>query len=185
MTVDRSVPSGETAPEVLADDLATFKKSVEDRLGTQFARAGGGNAGRVVAEVARSATQAISDSTVTNVTWDTEITDVGTFVDIAGQPTRVTIPAGWAGSYLVVAQLRFAGSATGVRELVVNKNGAALPWSDNQPGAATAGNYHHLTFPVTLAVGDYVTATAYQTSGGSLNLQTGNFVRMSLIFLHA
>ena len=72
----------------------------------------------------RNTTQVIPSLTPTVVTFALEVVDDGGMVDIAGQPTRLTIPtAGW---YIVTGQARWGTTSTfSSRKTYIRKNGAA------------------------------------------------------------
>lgn len=74
------------------------------------------------------------------------------------------------GIYRAFASIQFAANATGVRQVSIRKNGTtdmvAHSANANSAGAHTIA----LGTEVTLAVGDYLTCLAFQTSGGGLNV---------------
>lgn len=143
---------------------------------------------RPMVAVGRNATQSINNTTTTAVQWNTEGFDTDTFHDTVTNNTRLTIPAGCGGIYLVTCTIPWANNATGARELLIRLNGSSPSWAGdrNSPGANVA-HYNHCSFviPQNLAAGDYVEATVWQSSGGALNIDNaqGTGPMMTLTWL--
>jgi hypothetical protein len=113
----------------------------------------------------------IATSTNTYLSFD-NIVDTGGFYS-AGQPTRLTIPAGAGGRYLITAQIRWSvSSGSGQRDMRIVKNSNIDIGRDND-GLTTHINavYQSLAITRTLAAGDYVRLFVNQTSGGNLDIQ--------------
>ncbi len=128
------------------------------------------------AVVFNSAAQSINDSTVTLVTFDTSVLNVGLWS--GGAPTRFTVPTGGDGLYLVQAIVPFASNAAGIRQLVIRKNTADInPFCLQPAAAATTFLTLSHTLILALAAGDFVDCTATQTSGGALNIGDGTTSR--------
>jgi len=134
----------------------------------------------------QSAAQSISNSSVTALGMDTEVVDTYNGHDTVTNNSRWTCPTGAAGTYVAIGYFGLAANATGVRLVRINKNGATLPLS--QSDLATPGTAVSLaTFSIALvqlAVGEYVEAYGFQTSGGALNT-TPTDTGMALFWLHA
>lgn len=124
----------------------------------------------------RSAAMALPTSgSFTTITWDTHdapFDDVGLH-SLTTSPTRFTAPV--AGRYRLTGQVEYAPNVTGVRIVRVLKNGARL--CDNAQNAlsdgTTANRVQVDSGIVQLAAGDYLEVAAFQSSGGSLSLNTG------------
>jgi hypothetical protein len=114
--------------------------------------------------------QAIPNATATAVQFDTVVTDP-TGLWSATTPTRLTAPV--AGQYLIAASLFWQAAAAGEALLRIQKNGisADLYGVSSVPNSATNSAGTSTTVILSLAAGDYVEAVAFQTSGGSLNVQ--------------
>jgi hypothetical protein len=97
--------------------------------------------------------------------------DTDGFHDNSIDNSRITIPAGKAGKYLLVSQISFAANVTGTRIVRVHKNGSIylLP-SVISAAPATDFTIISSTALVDAAVGDYFEIFALQSSGGALNL---------------
>lgn len=116
-----------------------------------------------------SASQAISNSANTAISWQSTAWNVGT-VWAVGSPTRVTIAvAGW---YSVVVNAKWANNTTGRRSAGYRINGTGAYYALQQ----TAANGVDTTTGIGLAqleAGDYLEILVFQNSGGSLNLTGG------------
>jgi hypothetical protein len=112
--------------------------------------------------------QSIPDSTATAMTYNSETYDTDGFHDTVTNTDRITIPAGKAGKYLLTGVMYFSANTTGIRLLDFQVNGTSNPGTcvDTTNGGAGAQTICQVR---TLAVADYVSIRAYQTSGGNLN----------------
>jgi hypothetical protein len=139
-------------------------------------------------QVNKSGNQSISNSTVTIVTFDTETVDTDGFHSTVTNTDRLTVPAGKAGKYLVVATANFAGNSTGIRQLLLYKNTTQVAENviaSNSSGGSTNANAQII---VDLAVGDYMSYSVWQNSGGALNIQgiaTGVYSQFGMTYLGA
>ena len=120
-----------------------------------------------------SASQSISGSTLTTVTFDTESIDTDGYHSTSTNTGRITIPAGKAGKYLITGMGAFTFNATGSRSIWIYLNGSAKTSWQSMPTSA-GGTGLIASFILDLAVGDYVELKVYQSSGGSLNLLGNN-----------
>lgn len=121
-----------------------------------------------------NAVQSLPNAADTVLTFNTERYDVGALHDPAINPTRLTVPIGGDGLYLVQATYVIAAASGDIRSFL-RKNGATELEGTGQRGILNAG--FQTTWPmstlVVLAAGDYVEAIAYQSSGGALNAGDG------------
>lgn len=130
-------------------------------------------------------TQALDEYEQTTLTWDTETLDTDAFYD-TGTPSRITIPAGMGGYYIVSVAIRWQSNAGGSRSLwVEDDTGAALGREMVSPSGGTYTN-QTLTFVAPLSAGDWIIARAYQ-GGSSATLDvtkagTANFFAAYRIF---
>jgi hypothetical protein len=122
------------------------------------------------------ATQSINDSTVTVLSMNSEDYDVGTCHDTVTNNSRLTVPTGGDGLYLVIAKASFAANATGQRNIRIRKNGGDVGTQVvGTPAAAIATNLSVSLIDVA-AAGDYYEAAVFQSSTGALN--TGSATRV-------
>ncbi len=121
--------------------------------------------------IRNSANLSINNATDTVVTMDTELFDVGGLHSTVTNTSRVTIPSGGDGTYLIVAQLQFAANTTGQRALHIRKNGTTRIGSErqNMTVASTTCTLSLLMFEKLVAT-DYIEVEVYQDSGGALNV---------------
>jgi len=120
------------------------------------------------ARVRHSANQSIANNTPTVLTFDTEGYDTDGIYD-AGSPTRLTCQT--AGKYLIFALATFAyNAATGKRHIIRLKlnNTTEIGSAEGVSGGGNPGLTAVTTY--NLSVGDYVEVTAYQDTGGALNI---------------
>ena len=115
--------------------------------------------------------QSISNATATAITFNSEVFDTDGFHDNSTNNSRITIPSGKAGKYLLIAQVSFAANATGARIIKLYKNGTLLQLA-SVTSAAPSTDFTVLTGTniVSASVGDYFELFAEQSSGGNLNL---------------
>jgi hypothetical protein len=124
--------------------------------------------------VFHTADQNLSPSTRTVLSFNSEAApqyDIGGYHDTATNPSRLTAPA--AGYFLVFANVYFAPSATGSRQLIfeINRSGVFVARNVEQavtPGAESAATVLNLTSVVHMAAADYIEVSAYQSSGITL-----------------
>jgi hypothetical protein len=142
----------------------------------------------VAVQCYKGGNQSISNSTTTIVTFDSEFLDTNGFHSTVTNTDRLTVPTGYAGKYLVVATANFAGNSTGIRQLLVFKNTTQIAENVipvNSSGGSTNANAQII---VDLAVGDYVSFSVWQNSGGALNIQGwagGTYTQFGMTYLGA
>ena len=101
--------------------------------------------------------------------WDTH-----GFHDNTTNNSRITIPTGLGGRYLMICYINWAGSATGWRRLYLTKDGVDAPVenfeviSDGDAGAAFGVDLKNLSLIVSLTAGSYYEIKVAQGSGGDL-----------------
>src|SRR6478736_4924052 len=123
-------------------------------------------------QVARTATQTFGTSASTPVLIQIDAPSVINMGDIGynGSPTYGMV-APLTGEYEAVGLANFAPNGSGNRALAYQVNGAATTYLANTLGTASQGTYFGGVRNLHLNSGDVVTLLAWQTSGGSLNLQ--------------
>lgn len=123
----------------------------------------------------RSTAQSVSSATWTAVSFDAESYDTDGYHDPATNPTRLTVPAGRAGTYAVAASVLFAASAAGTKagiRLVLN--GVTVLSTQEEPKPAVAATQAVAVADLlSLAVGDWVEVEAYQDTGAALDTSAG------------
>ena len=126
---------------------------------------------QAMVRVTKSATQSITTSTETSLTFDQESFDTDSLHDNATNNSRLT--ASVTGKWIVNGTVQFAANNTGYRQAKILKNGTTV-YAHERSLTNTAGDDSmvSLTDIVDLAAGDYVELTVFQNSGGGLNVQT-------------
>ena len=126
--------------------------------------------------VYKTANQAITNATATVLTWNAELLDVGGYHDNATNNSRITIPSGKAGYYMFQAKISFIANATGQRSIFLFVNGGAnaVCRADQSSSSTTENQTVFFSQLYSCSVGDYFEVKAYQTSGGSLNVGSGD-----------
>lgn len=124
--------------------------------------------------LSKSATQSIANNTLTSITFDVEDFDDGGLHSTTTNTSRITIPTGGGGTYLLGGQAEFVPNGTGSRTLFITVNGTSTLSTvrDGSPSASVETRLSTSTL-AQLVAGDYVEARVTQTSGGSLNADTG------------
>jgi hypothetical protein len=125
------------------------------------------------AYVYKTTSQTLSNDTQTNITFDTEVSDTDGYHDNTTNNTRLTVPAGLGGVYAVTGTINFDPSATGVRYVIVKKNGNIFFYSVLNNAGSGNETMFQTTQIIPLAAGDYVELMGIQTSGGSLTIKGG------------
>jgi len=116
-------------------------------------------------------TQSISTATWTAITFNAEDFDTDSFHSTSSSTSRITIPAGKAGKYLLTSHVYLdSSSGTGRRFGSFYKNGAEAQVARVEVAVST-GTYIGMvnTIILNLAVADYVEVYFYQSSGGTLS----------------
>jgi hypothetical protein len=137
---------------------------------------GGGGASTDGCGLYKSGNQTINSGVTTAVTFDTESWDTGSYHDTSTNNTRITVPSGKGGKFLITADIRHDGSGGANTDLTVytRLNGTTtLAASSLMPAGVTVqGN--SLAQLVTLADADYVEVIVQNNSGGNIHVQAGN-----------
>lgn len=117
----------------------------------------------------KTANQTMSNSTWTTITYDAESFDTDGFHSTSSNTSRITIPSGKGGYYLINVRVNIDANATGARlaRLTVNTN-ELFAGTEFAGSSAAASKYTFSTIQ-NLSVGDYVEVLCLQNSGGNLD----------------
>jgi len=119
--------------------------------------------------VYRSSAQSIPHDTNTLVTWDAEFFDTNAYHSTSTNTSRLTVPSGKAGKYLIQATITLAQSATGIRKLSFYKNGSLFSIPFLIPATGDPFNATGVSI-ANLAEGDYIECYFEQSSGSAKDL---------------
>lgn len=123
------------------------------------------------AKVYKTTTQSISNATATAVTFDAETFDVDGYHSTVSNTSRMTVPSGKAGYFLLTSNLRYANNSTGGRSIDFYKNGTRIAGT-YQPTVSGSSVAYSASTVINGTVGDYFEVYAYQESGGALNINS-------------
>jgi tetratricopeptide (TPR) repeat protein len=129
-----------------------------------------GNETAIGCSLYRTADQSISNATATMISWDAELYDTNSFHDNTTNPTRMTIPAGLGGKYLISVSIPYTANAVGERVGYVHKNGTLFYLTSRGNLSATIGTFVNYSYIINLAATDYIEIQTYQSSGGALSV---------------
>jgi hypothetical protein len=119
--------------------------------------------------VSKSADQTLTTNVQTTITFDVEQFDSDGFHDNVTNNSRLTVPSGKGGKYLIVGCWSWQNGTTGFRNAVIYKNGNEV-LEGSFTLASSNGLQHNVVGIVDLAAGDYIEMAANQASGGNLNI---------------
>lgn len=119
---------------------------------------------------------AVPSGTVTAVAFDSESFDPLGFHDNTTNNTRLTVPAGYGGLYVILGQIAYPSLAATDLHNILRKNAVTdLAEGQVQGTASTATKVPAYTMEQ-LVAGDYITMSAYQSTGGSTTTQADRTV---------
>jgi hypothetical protein len=135
-----------------------------------------------------SSNQAISSGVTTALTFNLEYFDTNGYHSTSTNTSRLTVPTGKAGYYLITAQGTYNLNGSGQRDIVFYKNGSYLRYSSSVAGNSSVYIGNEMTVVYYLAEADYIELFTYQNSGTSLNFDKtlgGGQFHFSMEFLGA
>jgi len=117
--------------------------------------------------------QTINNATYTAITFNSENFDTDAFHSTSSNTSRITIPAGKGGYYLISGNVSFNGNATGERIGALYKNGSLVADMVSTAASTAISKAFPLSFTINAAVADYLELFAWQNSGGTLGISGG------------
>lgn len=125
--------------------------------------------------LAGTADQSVNSASSTIITWNDEVFDTDGFHDNVTNNSRVTIPSGKAGKYLINAFIYSSNAnTTGYRALGIKKNGSNIQEFNSTPYFSTANDMgQNFTTLLSLSVGDYIEIYWTQNSGSARSVYKG------------
>ena len=121
----------------------------------------------------KSANQSINNNTYTALTWNSEDYDTDAFHDTSTNTSRITIPSGKGGKYLITGIVIFQDNVTNDRTVYLYKNGVEDFEMFSMGNAGGFNTSSPMSIVKVLSAGDYIELFALQNSGGSLNIIGG------------
>lgn len=168
----------DTAPDPTADFLITHDTTAGARKKTKFMPL-------VMASAYHNTNIVLASGAATLITLNTDLIDPYGFHDPVTNNSRLTVPSGLAGKYIVIGSIRFEGPAAGpvgYRSIRIEKNSAGtvgladIIASSTLPTHATVSTpteFQAISAPLDFAVGDYCEMFATHNQGANLNALGG------------
>ena len=131
--------------------------------------------------------QTLSNDTDTVITFNAEEFDTNAFHDNSTNNSRITIPAGKGGKYLIISTISFAANSTGIRSIYFKLNNTTNIILSTQYATTSSSTYRGTASGIyDLTAGDYIECIAAQNSGGNLNVNaTQSQTRFGVVYLGA
>lgn len=125
--------------------------------------------------------QSITQNTATPISFPNYGGSDGTWWT-ASAPTKLIVPPGFAGVYVMKAQATWAGGGTGYREVGITIDGPASPIeAARQPASSEQQSVTAVTIPIRLLVGAEITSVVYQNSTSAVNVMgASNWTNLAL-----
>jgi hypothetical protein len=125
------------------------------------------------ASVSDSAGTSIPNNTLTAITFDSEAFDRGACHSTVSNTSRITVPTGGAGIWLITAVVGYPSGAGTLRVAEIRRNGVNLVAFVQIPPVSGSGTMVPIAAVYSLSDADYVELLAQQDSGGALTTATG------------
>lgn len=122
------------------------------------------------ARVYHNANQSISSVGVVALAFNSERFDTDNIHSTSTNNSRLTCKT--AGKYLIGGSVDWASNATGQRQLLIRLNGTTYIAPNGVTPVSGDTTKQGISTLYSLAVNDYVELTVFQTSGGSLNVNS-------------
>jgi len=146
-------------------------------------RAAGLPQGFIGASVFSNATTNIGNASFDPVTFTNEDFDTDSFHDNSTNTSRMTIPAGLGGEYLIQGNVEWDTNATGDRIVCIFKNGSDTSRGWTRDDATVIGLGQPVVVTLNLVAGDYVELRAYQNSGTTRTVGGNGRTNLSIVKL--
>lgn len=132
----------------------------------------------------RGVATTIANNTTTVLDYTVETFDTANYHSNTTNPSRITIPAGKAGYYLIIAKVEWNTNAGGNnRQIRLNLNGTNIKNNIMAPDGDSPGP--QVQTVRNLAEGDYLTVSVFQDSGGDLDVYPTATQEFSISYLGA
>lgn len=127
--------------------------------------------------VYNSAAVTLTTNTLTKMTADSELSDIGGMHSTSTNTSRITIPSGEGGLYVVTATVNFDPNATGERliRFLVDNTTAYTCQSVGPNPTGGLGTQLNGVRTISLAAASYIEVQTRQNSGGNLDATLADF----------
>lgn len=135
------------------------------------------------AKATKSSTQSLTSGIAAYVTFNgTDSYDTDSIHDSSTNNSRLTVPSGIT-KVRITGQIRFAANSTGTRYAGIEKNrvGQEAFSSGLATGSGVVHGINLDTGIINVSAADYFEISAYQDSGGGLNIDTTSWFSMEII----
>lgn len=117
-----------------------------------------------------STTLSFANNTETIITYDSEYFDTHGFHESVTNPSRITIPTGYGGKYLISAANRWVQNSNGSRNMNLYVNNNSVVDMMNLPGNSVTLSYCFRSLIYTLNAGDFIQIRASQNTGNTWDM---------------
>ena len=128
-------------------------------------------------KVTRTANQEATNGATLTITFPDEAVDTDAFHSTTSNTSRITIPSGLGGDYVVMGSVTCAANGSGKRALWITKNGTLQNGSADlvNSGANAEFRITVTNLLVGLVATDYLELNFFQNSGTNLNVTDATF----------
>jgi hypothetical protein len=137
--------------------------------GLKWSTPSAGGSSFVGCRLYKTTNQTMATGTWVTITYDSESFDTNSFHDNSTNTSRITIPSGKAGYYLINARVNIEANATGARLARFTVNGNELFAGIEVAGSSAAGCKYTMSTIQNLSVGDYVELLCLHNVGSNLD----------------
>lgn len=126
----------------------------------------------------RANAQSTTSGTLADISFGNESFDTDGYHDNTTNPTRLTVPAGLAGLYMITGQITWTAVASSDNRILrLRKNGATDVSEAIQKSINTAGlnDSMQIVGQLQLVAGDYIELRVRQSSGAALDTVGGEY----------
>jgi hypothetical protein len=134
---------------------------------------GNATGGKPMCRAYNSALQTIGTGSATAITFDSERFDLGAMHDTGSNTSRLTVPSGGGGKYLVGGNVAWQANSDSSRRIVQMRLNGSTPIGEENNAAINSASYatvQSLSTIYALAAADYVEVVVRQDAGGNLNV---------------
>jgi hypothetical protein len=169
LTGDVTTSAGSLAATLASSGVTagTYHRVTVDAKGRVTA-----SASAVTCQANHNANQSLTTGTWTTLSLNSEDWDSDGFHDTSTNNSRLTVPTGAGGKYLLAASVQFASNSAGLRGVRFLKGGTTVVGGLDLRNATSSTANFIVSAVVNLSAGDYVELQAFQSSGGNLNVET-------------